>query len=161
MGSARGREDWQLRMGLATRGTGRGTSVMGRGSTLRRMGPTTWGIGRGMFSMGGALRPSQMGLSIEGSIDRGLKMVKGFFRFWMGLVIRDILGIIILKGKVIFSTFFLVNNLAITIITTCLLIGNYQWSDGKNYQGGWLQNKMSGRGVFTWPDGKYYEGEYS
>jgi hypothetical protein len=40
------------------------------------------------------------------------------------------------------------------------LIGVYQWSDGRKYDGEWKNNKMEGYGVFTWPDGRKYEGQY-
>ena len=32
--------------------------------------------------------------------------------------------------------------------------------DGREYIGGWKNNKMEGRGVHTWSDGRRYEGEY-
>lgn len=46
------------------------------------------------------------------------------------------------------------------------LIGNFQafyysrWSDGRQFEGEWKDNKMHGHGVFTWPDGRKYEGSY-
>ena len=38
------------------------------------------------------------------------------------------------------------------------LIGIYQWSDGRVFDGDWKNNKMEGYGIFTWPDGRRYEG---
>lgn len=37
---------------------------------------------------------------------------------------------------------------------------NQRWSDGREYEGFWKDNKMHGRGIFTWKDGRKYEGEY-
>ena len=43
----------------------------------------------------------------------------------------------------------------------CLcLIGVYNWSDGRQYNGEGKNNKMEGRGIFEWPDGRKYDGEY-
>ena len=36
----------------------------------------------------------------------------------------------------------------------------YKWSDGKSYEGDWLNNKMHGWGHLIWPDGKQYIGEF-
>jgi len=30
--------------------------------------------------------------------------------------------------------------------------GTYIWSDGKKYDGEWLNNKMHGQGHLIWPD---------
>lgn len=38
--------------------------------------------------------------------------------------------------------------------------GIYNWSDRRQYNGLWKENKMDGSGVFSWPDGRKYEGEY-
>jgi hypothetical protein len=38
--------------------------------------------------------------------------------------------------------------------------GIYNWSDGRRYEGEWLDNNMHGKGVYTWKDGRKYEGEY-
>ena len=40
------------------------------------------------------------------------------------------------------------------------LSGVYNWSDGREYKGLWMNNKMEGHGVFEWPDGRKYEGNY-
>ena len=40
------------------------------------------------------------------------------------------------------------------------IIGIYEWSDGRKFEGQWKNNKMEGYGIFTWPDGRRYEGEY-
>lgn len=40
------------------------------------------------------------------------------------------------------------------------ILGAYQWSDGRKYEGEWAANKMHGKGTFTWADGRKYEGEY-
>ena len=39
-------------------------------------------------------------------------------------------------------------------------IGTYEWSDGRKYEGMWVDNKMHGLGRLQWPDGKCYEGNY-
>ena len=36
--------------------------------------------------------------------------------------------------------------------------GIYTWSDGRKYDGEYLDDKKHGVGVFTWPDGKKYDG---
>lgn len=36
--------------------------------------------------------------------------------------------------------------------------GLYIWSDGRQYEGEWLNNNMHGYGVYTWKDGRRYEG---
>jgi hypothetical protein len=38
--------------------------------------------------------------------------------------------------------------------------GKYTWTNGKIYEGEWLENKMSGEGKMSWPDGKMYEGGF-
>jgi hypothetical protein len=38
--------------------------------------------------------------------------------------------------------------------------GIYIWSDERRYEGEWLNNNMHGKGVYTWKDGRRYEGEY-
>jgi len=38
--------------------------------------------------------------------------------------------------------------------------GLYTWADGRKYDGEWLNNNMHGKGKYTWPDGKTYEGQY-
>lgn len=40
------------------------------------------------------------------------------------------------------------------------LLGVYLWSDGRQFEGEWKNNKMEGKGVFTWPDNRRYEGDY-
>ena len=41
-----------------------------------------------------------------------------------------------------------------------LIRGLYKWSDGKYYEGDWLNNKMHGNGKMVWSDGRVYEGEF-
>jgi len=41
-----------------------------------------------------------------------------------------------------------------------VIIGVYNWSDGRIYKGEWKNNKMEGTGEFKWPDGRKYEGQY-
>ena len=36
--------------------------------------------------------------------------------------------------------------------------GVYKWIDGREYIGYWLDNKMHGEGTLKWPDGKCYKG---
>lgn len=36
----------------------------------------------------------------------------------------------------------------------------YTWVDGRSYTGEWLENNMSGHGVYKWQDGRKYEGGY-
>ena len=38
--------------------------------------------------------------------------------------------------------------------------GVYQWTEGKNYTGSKVNNKMSGNGKLMWKDEKCYEGEF-
>ena len=38
--------------------------------------------------------------------------------------------------------------------------GKIIWSNGHEYEGGWLKNKRHGKGKYTWPDTTCYEGEY-
>lgn len=39
--------------------------------------------------------------------------------------------------------------------------GNFTWSDGRKYEGNYVDDKKDGYGVFTWPDGRKYEGNWS
>lgn len=41
-----------------------------------------------------------------------------------------------------------------------MILGIYNWSDGRRFDGDWRNNKMHGSGLFTWSDGRRYEGEY-
>jgi hypothetical protein len=34
--------------------------------------------------------------------------------------------------------------------------GVYEWSDGRKYDGEWLDNNMHGKGLYTWKDGRKY-----
>jgi len=34
----------------------------------------------------------------------------------------------------------------------------FRWSDGKIYDGNYVDDKKEGWGVFIWPDGKKFEG---
>ena len=36
--------------------------------------------------------------------------------------------------------------------------GKYIWSDGKSYEGQYLDDKKHGYGVYSWPDGRVYKG---
>ena len=36
--------------------------------------------------------------------------------------------------------------------------GVFTWSDGKIYDGEYVDDKKEGYGVFKWPDGKLYKG---
>ena len=36
--------------------------------------------------------------------------------------------------------------------------GTYQWSDGRQYQGQYKDDKKHGFGVYSWTDGRQYEG---
>lgn len=36
----------------------------------------------------------------------------------------------------------------------------YTWSDGRKYEGEWLNNNMHGNGKYTWQDGRCFEGSY-
>lgn len=38
--------------------------------------------------------------------------------------------------------------------------GVYLWTDGREYIGSWLNNKMDGKGHLKWADGKVYKGEF-
>merc|ERR1712232_998391 len=35
-----------------------------------------------------------------------------------------------------------------------------QWSDGRFYRGGYLEDKKHGHGCFTWPNGRKYDGQW-
>ncbi len=39
--------------------------------------------------------------------------------------------------------------------------GEFTWPDGRNYVGGYVDDKKEGYGVFTWPDGREYAGNWS
>ena len=39
-------------------------------------------------------------------------------------------------------------------------MGEYKWTDGKNYKGQWKNNMMDGIGEYVWPDGRRYIGQY-
>ena len=49
-------------------------------------------------------------------------------------------------------------NLLIIILKEKVYI--YIWSDKREYNGQWKDNKMDGYGEFKWPDGRIYQGEY-
>ena len=36
--------------------------------------------------------------------------------------------------------------------------GIYSWEDGRVYEGYWKENNMHGQGHYSWPDGRKYEG---
>jgi len=38
--------------------------------------------------------------------------------------------------------------------------GHYKWADNQEYQGDWVENKITGKGTFKWADGREYEGEW-
>ena len=38
--------------------------------------------------------------------------------------------------------------------------GIYEWSNGEKYNGNFLNGKMHGKGIYKWPDGGKYEGDY-
>ena len=41
------------------------------------------------------------------------------------------------------------------------LQGRYIWTDGRIYEGEWMNQKLHGVGIYKWRDGKIYKGEYS
>ncbi|CAD8123180.1 unnamed protein product [Paramecium sonneborni] len=47
------------------------------------------------------------------------------------------------------------------IKSSILSIRKYVWSDGRQYEGEWLNGSMDGNGIMNWPDGRKYEGQYS
>jgi hypothetical protein len=36
--------------------------------------------------------------------------------------------------------------------------GFFTWSDGRKYEGEYVENNKLGHGVFTYPDGRIYDG---
>ena len=38
--------------------------------------------------------------------------------------------------------------------------GVYEWADGSEYKGSWLENNIDGEGEYTWPDGRKYKGQW-
>lgn len=34
--------------------------------------------------------------------------------------------------------------------------GKYIWTDGRIYEGDWLDNQMHGKGLYRWKDGRSY-----
>ena len=38
--------------------------------------------------------------------------------------------------------------------------GILKWSDGKHYEGGFVNDEREGYGIFTWKDGRIYGGEW-
>ena len=38
--------------------------------------------------------------------------------------------------------------------------GVYTWSDGRIYEGEYLNDKKHGHGTYTWADGRFYEGPW-
>ena len=38
--------------------------------------------------------------------------------------------------------------------------GVFTWSDGRKYEGEYVDDKKEGHGVFTWPDGRQYDGSW-
>ena len=39
--------------------------------------------------------------------------------------------------------------------------GVYKWTDGREYNGDWLNNRIEGEGIFKFADGRVYTGHYS
>ena len=37
-------------------------------------------------------------------------------------------------------------------------MGLFTWSDGRKYEGEYVDDKKEGKGTFTWPDGRKYIG---
>jgi hypothetical protein len=40
-------------------------------------------------------------------------------------------------------------------------IGIYNWSDGRSYEGEYLDDKKHGYGIYIWADGRVYEGNWN
>jgi len=38
--------------------------------------------------------------------------------------------------------------------------GVFTWSDGRTYDGAYLNDQKHGHGVFKWPDGRVYDGQW-
>lgn len=38
--------------------------------------------------------------------------------------------------------------------------GVFTWSDGRRYEGEYIEDKKQGHGVFFWPDGRKYIGDW-
>ena len=38
--------------------------------------------------------------------------------------------------------------------------GIFTWSDGRKYEGEYIDDKKEGHGIFTWPDGRQYDGNW-
>ena len=38
--------------------------------------------------------------------------------------------------------------------------GKFVWSDGRTYDGEYVNDKKQGHGIFTWPTGKKYDGQW-
>ena len=38
--------------------------------------------------------------------------------------------------------------------------GVFKWSDGRRYEGFYIDDKKEGHGVFEWPDGRKYIGNW-
>lgn len=97
------------------------------------------------------LKPGLMGRAIKGSMLRGASMVKVASH---GLITAPTLVTSLKttsKASVSYSH-------CASVLTSD--VGVYNWSDGREYQGEWKNNKMEGQGTFQWPDGRRYEGQY-
>lgn len=40
-------------------------------------------------------------------------------------------------------------------------MGIYTWSDGRTYDGEYLDDKKHGYGIYIWADGRVYEGNWN
>jgi hypothetical protein len=38
--------------------------------------------------------------------------------------------------------------------------GIFTWTDGRRYEGQYIDDEKEGNGTFFWPDGRKYEGEW-
>ena len=38
--------------------------------------------------------------------------------------------------------------------------GIFTWSDGKQYEGEYINGKKVGQGIYTWPDGRQHDGNW-
>lgn len=88
----------------------------------------------------------QMVHIMKDSLKKGKKMDLENILGVMGKCMKDILKIIIFKEK---------GNLS-----KIIFISKYTWSDGRSYEGEWLNGGMNGQGIMKWPDGRKYEGNY-
>lgn len=58
------------------------------------------------------------------------------------------------------ESFMIITYMAKVNLTYVILVGVYQWADGRIFKGDWKNNKMHGKGEFSWSDGRRYIGEY-